>query len=135
MKRISISALILCACFVPAAWGTCPAHTPWAQFHRYNMRRSNPCEKVLTVSNVKNLGLKWSYTTGSGVESSPAVANGVVYFGSYDGNLYALSAGTGALLWSYTTGGGQSSPAVVNGVVYVRRGGRQRLRVGREDRR
>ena len=30
----------------------------------------------------------WSYTTGSEVYSSPAVANGVVYVGSFDGNVY-----------------------------------------------
>jgi outer membrane protein assembly factor BamB len=51
------------------------------------------------------------------VESSPAVANGVVYVGSNDNNLYALNATTGANLWSYTPVG--SSPAVANGVVYV----------------
>ena len=51
------------------------------------------------------------------MESSPAVANGVVYVGSYDRHVYALNAGTGALLWKYQTGG--SSPAVANGVVYV----------------
>ena len=53
--------------------------------------------------------------------SSPAVANGVVYVGSDDDNLYALNASTGALLWEYTTGGFffNSSPAVANGVVYV----------------
>jgi outer membrane protein assembly factor BamB len=48
------------------------------------------------------------------------VANGVVYVGSDDSNVYALNATTGAKLWSYSTGGGvYSSPAVVNGVVYV----------------
>jgi hypothetical protein len=31
-------------------------------------------------------------------------ANGVVYVGSDDNNVYALNASTGALLWSYTTG-------------------------------
>ncbi len=36
--------------------------------------------------------------------SSPAVANGVVYVGSRNSNVYALNASTGALLWSYTTG-------------------------------
>ena len=52
--------------------------------------------------------------------SSPAVANGVVYFGSGDGNIYALNASTGAKLWSYTTGNPvDSSPAVANGVVYI----------------
>ena len=54
------------------------------------------------------------------VDSSPAVANGVVYVGSEDNNVYALNASTGALLWKYATGSVvTSSPAVANGVVYV----------------
>jgi len=62
----------------------------------------------------------WNYTTGSAVPSSPAVANGVVYVGSYDGNIYALNATTGANVWNYTTGASvYSSPSVANGVVYV----------------
>ncbi len=32
----------------------------------------------------------WTYTTGGSVFSSPAVANGVVYAGSNDGNVYAF---------------------------------------------
>ena len=56
----------------------------------------------------------------SPVESSPAVANGVVYVGSDDGNVYALNAKTGVKLWSYTTDSNVfSSPAVANGMVYV----------------
>jgi outer membrane protein assembly factor BamB len=36
------------------------------------------------------------------------------------GARYALSAKTGAKLWSYTTGGGvYTSPSVSNGLVYV----------------
>src|SRR5580692_3426354 len=122
MNRISRVALILCACFVSVAWGQQPAGTctnNWTEFHRPNMRRWNPCEKVLGVNNVGNLSLKWSFATASGVYSSPAVANGVVYFGSWDRNLYALNASTGALLWRYNTGEVSSSPAVANGVVYV----------------
>ena len=47
------------------------------------------------------------------------MANGVVYVGSADGNVYALNASTGAKLWSYATGSYvESSPAVANGVVY-----------------
>jgi outer membrane protein assembly factor BamB len=60
----------------------------------------------------------WNYTTGGYVFSSPAIANGVVYVGSDDGNVYALNARTGAKLWN-STSGGTSSPAVVNGAVYV----------------
>ena len=52
--------------------------------------------------------------------SSPAVANGVVYVGSWDGNVYALDAKTGAKLWSYDAQYGvESSPAVTNGVLYI----------------
>ena len=53
------------------------------------------------------------------MSSSPAVANGVVYFGWQDDSVYALNASTGALLWSYTTGGYVIRPIVANGVVYV----------------
>jgi len=54
------------------------------------MMRWNPCEKVLNVNNVGSLSLKWSYMTSGYVYSSPAVANGVVYVGSDDGNVYAF---------------------------------------------
>jgi hypothetical protein len=53
--------------------------------------------------------------------SPPAVANGVVYVGSLQGNVAALNATTGAVLWSSadTNGPVQSSPAVADGMVYV----------------
>jgi outer membrane protein assembly factor BamB len=48
------------------------------------------------------------------------VANGVVYVGSQDGNLYAFNAATGQTLWSAATSGPiYSSPTVANGVVYI----------------
>ena len=123
MKRISMVASVLCLFFVSVAWGQQPAgkcSNNWSEFHRTNMQRWNPCEKVLSVNNVGKLVLKWKYTTGSVFHSSPAVVNGVVYVGSVDANVYALNASTGAKLWSYTTGAEvDSSPAVVNGVVYV----------------
>ncbi len=60
------------------------------------------------------------HPTGRYVYSSPAVANGIVYFGSEDQNVYALNANTGAKLWSYTTDSSvDSSPAVSKGVVYI----------------
>ena len=75
----------------------------------------------------------WTMTPGGQLESSPAVADGVVYVGGSDGKLYAVDAAgvancggsptTCAPLWTATTGGviGEypSSPAVVGGVVYI----------------
>jgi outer membrane protein assembly factor BamB len=52
--------------------------------------------------------------------SSPVVMNGIAYFGSGDGNVYAVDAGTGVLQWKYGTGDVvHASPAVANGTVYV----------------
>ena len=62
----------------------------------------------------------WSYTTGGDVGCAPAVADGKVYVGSNDDNVYCLDAATGAKVWNYTTGGDiYSCPAVVDGRVYV----------------
>ena len=64
--------------------------------------------------------LLWEYSTGDEVRSCPAMVDGVVYFGSNDGNLYALNAGTGDRIWNFTAGLGiQSSPAVADGIVYA----------------
>ena len=78
---------------------------------------------MLNIHNVGKLQVKWSYAP-SGLYydqlSSPVVADGVVYLGATNDNVYALKAETGAVLWSYTTGNFvESLPAVANGVVYV----------------
>ena len=83
-------------------------------------KRINPYENVLTTANVSSLDIAWSTTTGGGIASSPAVANGVVYAGSLDGKFYAFDAATGAVLWTATIGPSiYSSPAVAKGAVYV----------------
>ena len=64
--------------------------------------------------------LLWNFTTGSWIQSTPAVAEGMVYFGSHDDNVYALDAETGALIWWYTTESNVwPSPAVAGGIVYT----------------
>ena len=52
--------------------------------------------------------------------SSPVVVQGAVYFGSGDGNLYALDAATGELKWKFKTGDViHASPAYADGVLFV----------------
>jgi len=47
------------------------------------------------VFEIRNQGarssLKWSYTTGKAIRSSPAVAGGMVYIGSQDGYVYVYA--------------------------------------------
>ena len=95
--------------------------TDWTQFRFDSSHKGlDPYENLLSSTTVGRLTLRWSYQTGAAVYSSPTVANGVVYVGSYDKHLYALNASTGALLWKYPTAVSiVSSPAVVNGVVYA----------------
>src|SRR5262249_13714209 len=64
-------------------------------------------------------GQLWHVVTPAPDMSGVAVANGVVYFQSIDGDLYALSAATGAQLAKVHTGGQESGPAVSRGHVYV----------------
>jgi outer membrane protein assembly factor BamB len=55
------------------------------------------------------------------IQSSPAVANGVVFVGARDGLLYALDANAGTPRWKYDhkISWVIGSPAVVDGMVYV----------------
>ncbi len=74
------------------------------QFHfDHCLTGYNPYEVILSPANVGNLVLDWQYTTAYPIDSSPAVANGVVYVGAQDSNVYALNAATGAKLWIYNT--------------------------------
>lgn len=62
----------------------------------------------------------WNFTIASDELASPVIANGLVYIGSYDDNLYCLNASTGGQMWNYTTRGPiETSPAVSNGSIYL----------------
>ena len=62
----------------------------------------------------------WSHETGHWIRSQPAVANGVVYFGSFDDYFYGLDTATGAELFKFKAGSAvPSGPAVVDGMVYM----------------
>ena len=72
--------------------------------------------------------LRWRFKTGDVLHASPALADGVLFFGSWDSYFYAVDAATGKEKWRFHGGedslmhnqvGFQSSPAVVNGTVYT----------------
>jgi outer membrane protein assembly factor BamB len=64
--------------------------------------------------------VKWKFPTGNRVVSSPVIDNKTIYFGSDDGNIYAVDSESGRQLWKYTTKGAVSStPAIADGVLYV----------------
>jgi uncharacterized protein (TIGR03118 family) len=64
----------------------------------------------------------WSFPTAKPDQSGVALANGVVYFQSLDGFLYALNEDTGALLAKVATSGSDGGPAISNGQIYLGQG-------------
>lgn len=87
----------------------------WAMFGHDVLHSGTDGETI----NLPQGEIKWTFKTERAIHSSPAVAYGNVYFGSADGNLYAVDAATGAERWAFETGSWvESSPAVVNGVIY-----------------
>jgi outer membrane protein assembly factor BamB len=73
-----------------------------------------------TLSNVTPQGtISKILTAEAGLHASPVIANGVIYIGSRDGNLYAIQESDGQKLWSYkVTSWVEGSVAVVNNIVY-----------------
>lgn len=59
----------------------------------------------------------WKFPTGNAVDANPGAANGVVYVGSTDNNVYAVTIATGRLAWSFPAGSVSAAPEVVGDVV------------------
>src|SRR6266700_2651965 len=107
---------------LPGSHPTATTPPPYAPMFGFNLQhtRFNPGENKLTTTNVSRLTQDWKAPTGAGIDSSPAVDNGMVYIGSDDGKLYAFDATSGRLLWFASTGNSiRSSPTVANGKVYI----------------
>ncbi len=61
----------------------------------------------------------WEQATGGEIYSSPALVEGILYFGSRDNNLWAVNAEDGSVQWRYPTGGPvDCTPVVAYGVCY-----------------
>lgn len=64
--------------------------------------------------------VKWTFATGARIVSSPVYANGAIYIGGDDGNVYAVDAADGRQRWKRRTGGPvASTPAIAGDTLYV----------------
>lgn len=108
-----------------AAMTETPQSSNWPSYGRDddNTRYASQ-EKMIGVDTVAKLKRKWSWT-GSGVTSTPAVVDGVVYFGDWKGTLHAVQAADGKEIWatSLQSGSGlaqlNDSPLVTDDTVYI----------------
>ena len=71
--------------------------------------RYQPDENKISADNAGALAPKWVATLAGDISSTPAVVDGVVYVTDWGGNISALNAATGAVIW-------QKSVATLTGV-------------------
>ena len=82
--------------------------------------RGNPQQTGVATSSLPDkLEILWKFSTKDAIEGTPAVANGVVYIGSFDENLYAIDLQTGKEKWHYKAGALKTPAAVRAGKVYI----------------
>ncbi len=76
----------------------------WPQYHRsFNAWRFSPL-KDIDKSNVGQLKVAWIHQPGNithGLQATPIVIDGVLYYISAFNNVWAVDAATGATLWHY----------------------------------
>ena len=107
--------------------GEWPFYSGTLDGHREQLK-----EKSIGTGNVSDLGVAWRTTTPDGgvIHSTPVVADGCVYTGTDLGNVYALNADTGKVVWTrriaesdgsntFAGAGIVGSPALAGGLVYV----------------
>jgi len=88
----------------PGDAGSTPV-SDWPSYgHDGQNTRYNAVESIITKSNVGALVRKWDTVstgiTALGVTSTPAVVDGVVYFGDWGGMLHAVNATDGSKVWT-----------------------------------
>jgi polyvinyl alcohol dehydrogenase (cytochrome) len=93
-----LAGLILCSAFKGSEFRDLD---DWPMYGR-NLQHtfSNPDSRV-TPNNVALLQLAWVFPTGDAVSASPAVVDGVLYTGSWDGYFYAIDSRSGQLRWKF----------------------------------
>jgi polyvinyl alcohol dehydrogenase (cytochrome) len=97
----------------------------WTEYG-FDLRNSqvNPHERVLNAANVAGLKERWRLHMLDGATSTPAVTDGVAYFGGWDGNVYAVDAITGEIQWQVRVTDQQvnDTPLVAGDRLYVAAG-------------
>ena len=90
----------------------------WPQF-----RGTPELSGISSTTVPDDIELLWTFDAGESIDSSAAISAGMVYVGTYLGELIALDLETGTQQWRYQAseafGIGESSPAVADGLVFV----------------
>ena len=98
IRVVLVVGLILCSAVNSAeSW----EFDDWPMYGRNLQHTFNNPDSLITPKNVSRLQPAWVFPTGDAVTASPAVVDGVVYTGSWDGYFYAIDAKSGQLRWKF----------------------------------
>ncbi|KAJ0717274.1 putative polyvinyl alcohol dehydrogenase (cytochrome) [Helianthus annuus] len=61
-------------------------------------------ETKISPKTVANLRLKWKFVAGKDITATPTIYNNTIYFPSWNGNIYALNASDGSVIWQHNLG-------------------------------
>ncbi|MFA4955851.1 MAG: PQQ-binding-like beta-propeller repeat protein [Candidatus Methanoperedens sp.] len=80
-----------------------------------------PKDGSVYAFDISNGDIIWSTLVGKIAESSPAIGEGVIAFGTDGGEIIALDASTGKEKWNYNTGVSdiKSSPVIADGTIII----------------
>ncbi len=99
------------------------ATTPGWPVYRHDLANTGfaPSETSITPANVGTLAKEWATTGVTGVTGTPAVVDGVVYYGDWTSTMRAVEAATGTAIWSTPLEGGWviAAPAVHDDAVFI----------------
>lgn len=76
-----------------------------------------PCP--LSAEGIASPRTKWAFQTEGPIRGGAVVSGDTVYFGSADGNLYAVDKADGRLRWSFATSGAIAGAPAVSGPIVV----------------
>jgi len=96
-NRVLVAGLAVALLLAPSV----AAAEDWPMYGRDLQHSFTNSASLINPSNAMLLTPSWDFATGDVVSASPAVVNGVVYVGSWDGFFYALDAATGTLKWKF----------------------------------
>ena len=97
----------------PRAW---PRRRPCTGTRSSTTRWAAGCTSSIASTGIS----KWSWNAGSAIESSPIVVNGIDYFGTASGEMYALDLRTHRLRWKRYLGAKiTSSAAIADGRLFI----------------
>src|SRR5213593_1573307 len=92
-----LRALLISCALLPAV----AAALDWPMYGRDLKHTFTNADSLIDSSTAALLQTAWDFPTADAVSASPAVVDGVVYVGAWDGFFYALDATTGALKWQF----------------------------------